>query len=161
MPTGKRTTWPLGCERIRPPRGRCLVTHTTQHQSMQRRDARSSAYNALQRQVRLRAALSNTVQRRMEKRTATRVRLELSSLGEPPVREISLTENVSLHGICALTRNRWLPDNTALVVFLDEDVAVHARIAYCNALGNAFSVGLQFSTPIDLWISPQEPGHLR
>ena len=97
------------------------------------------------------------MQRRIEKRTSAGVRLELSSLGEPPVRETTHTENVSLHGACALTRNRWLPDNTALIVFLDEDVAVHARIAYCNPLGNAFAVGLQFSTAIDLWISSDSP----
>jgi len=70
---------------------------------------------------------------------------------------LGLAQRMANRSVRALTRNRWLPDNTALIVFLDEDVGVHARIVYCNPLHNAFAVGLQFSTAIDLWISPNSP----
>jgi PilZ domain len=103
---------------------------------------------------RIRDALRKTGQRRLETRTSARVRLELSSLDEHSIHEIILTENVSHHGACAVTKTRWPPNNSALVRFLVEDVSVRARIAYCNPLGDTFAVGLQFSTAIDPWTVP-------
>jgi hypothetical protein len=99
-----------------------------------------------------RVGLTIPEQRRHETRTAARVTLELSSLSGLSVREMTLTENVSHHGACALTRNSWIPGNMALVTFLYEEVSVRARVAYCNPSGDAFAIGLQFATAIDLWI---------
>ena len=101
----------------------------------------------------IRDALRKTAQRRLERRTAARVSVELSSLSEPRIREITLTRNVSRHGACVLTKNCWLPNSRAGVRFLYEDVSVRARIAYCKPWGRVFVIGLQFSTAIDPWIT--------
>jgi hypothetical protein len=103
---------------------------------------------------RIRDALRNRGYQRMEARAWASVQVELSSLDKPPTREMTLTRNVSHHGVCALTKNRWLPNSKALVRFLPVDVSVHARIAYCNGSSDLFVVGLQFSTAIDPWMPP-------
>ena len=97
---------------------------------------------------RLRDVLGKTPQRRLEARTSARVDIELSSLEEPTVREIAFTKNVSLHGVCAVTKNRWVPNNTVQIRFWREDIRARARIAYCKPLYGAFVIGLHFSTPI-------------
>jgi hypothetical protein len=93
-------------------------------------------------------------QHRTEPRTWAAVEVELSALRGAPVREKTVTENVSHYGACALTRNSWEPNNVAVVRFLYEGVSLHARVAYCHPTGGAFAVGLQFSTAIDLWMPP-------
>jgi len=94
--------------------------------------------------------LEKTPQRRREARTVTRVDVELSSVDEPSIREIAFTKNVSHHGACAVTKNRWVPNNTVEVRFWRESIRADARIAYCKPLYGAFTIGLQFSKPIHL-----------
>ena len=94
--------------------------------------------------------LKKPPQRRRERRTSTWVDVELSSLDEPSVREIAFTKNVSHHGACAVTKNRWVPNNTVEVRFWRESIRADARIAYCKPLYGAFTIGLQFSKPIHL-----------
>ena len=96
----------------------------------------------------LRYALRRTPRRRLEPRTSTRVRLELSSLDGPSIHEITFTKNVSHHGACALSKNRWVPNNTVQVRFADRAASSRARIAYCNPFHDVFVIGLQFSTAI-------------
>ena len=91
---------------------------------------------------------------RTEPRTWAQVAVELSTLKGADIHETTVTENVSHYGACALTKNRWVPDAIARVRFLYEGVSVQARVAYCHPSGEAFAVGLQFSTAIDLWIPP-------
>jgi hypothetical protein len=92
------------------------------------------------------------MQHRLEPRTWASIALELSTLRVPVLREKVMTENISHHGVCARTRNPWAPNNVARVTFLHDQVSVRARVAYCNPSGDAFAVGLQFSTAIDVWI---------
>jgi PilZ domain len=92
--------------------------------------------------------------RRTEIRTRARVRVEVSRLAGPPVRETAATENVSHHGLRVRTTYDWTPGNMAMVRFLYEDVSVRARIVYCDPLADSFAVGLQFATAIDLWLPP-------
>lgn len=91
---------------------------------------------------------------RLEPRTWAAVTLELSTLKDPPIRETTVTENVSHFGACAVTKNRWTPNHLALVRFSPDEVPLRARIAYCNPLGRQFLVGLQFAVAIDGWIPP-------
>jgi hypothetical protein len=81
-------------------------------------------------------------------RISTRVRVKLASLDKPSLREITLTRNVSSHGACAFTENRWVPNNRVEITFLNGKVRTLARIAYCKPFCSAFIVGLQFSTSI-------------
>jgi hypothetical protein len=94
----------------------------------------------------IREALRRSEQRRMERRTPARVPLELSSLGEPSIQEITCTENVSSHGARVVTRSSWRLDEGVLVTFLRGDLRIRARIAYLKPSTGAFVVGLQFST---------------
>ena len=97
----------------------------------------------------LREALTKTPKPRFETRTPARFTLDLCSLDGPSNHEVALTKNVSHHGVCALTKKRWVPQNNVQVTFY-EDMRASARVVYCKRLGSAFIVGLQFSTPINL-----------
>jgi PilZ domain len=100
----------------------------------------------------LRDALTKTPQPRLETRAPARLTLGLSSLEGPSIHEVAFTKNVSHHGLCALTKKRWVPQNNVQVTFY-EDMRAPARVVYCKRLGDAFMVGLQFSTPINLTYS--------
>jgi PilZ domain len=97
---------------------------------------------------RLREVLGKTPQRRLEVRTSARADVELYRLEEPTVREIAFTKNISHHGVCAVTKNRWVPNNAVQVRFWREDIRARARIVYCKPLYGAFIMGLHFSRPI-------------
>jgi cell division septation protein DedD len=94
----------------------------------------------------IRKALKRSEQRRMERRTPARVPLELSSLGEPSIQEITCTENVSSHGARVVTRSSWRLGDGVSVKFLRGDLRTRARIVYLKPSTGAFVVGLQFST---------------
>ena len=100
------------------------------------------------------AALRKLEQRRMEARIPTRVELELSGPDEPPVYEITFTENVSRHGARVLAKRRWSPNDSVLVKLPQEFLPSRARITYCQPLkGDEFAMGLQFSSVVYDWIS--------
>jgi len=109
---------------------------------------------------RIRDAFRASGQQKPDKRTSTRkaarVKLELSSLDESPISEITVTENVSHHGARVLTKNRWEPFENVQVTFLAESALAQARIAYCNPSGDEFATGLQFSLAISPWIRPRK-----
>jgi PilZ domain len=101
----------------------------------------------------IRAALRKLKQYRMEARIPTTVGLELSGLEEPPIYEITLTENVSRHGARVVTKRPWRPNDSVLVKLPQECLPSHARITYCQPLkGDEFALGLQFSIPVYSWI---------
>lgn len=100
----------------------------------------------------IRDALKRTPQPRLETRAPARLELELSSLDEPSIHEVAFTKNVSHRGVCALTKNRWAPQDNVQLTF-HEDMRAPARVVYCKRLGDAFMVGLQFATPINLTYS--------
>ena len=100
----------------------------------------------------IRAALRKLKQYRMEARIPTTVGLELSGLEEPPIYEITLTENVSRHGARVVTKRPWRPNDSVLVKLPQECLPSHARITYCQPLkGDEFALGLQFSLPVYSW----------
>ncbi len=90
-------------------------------------------------------------ERRRERRTPAKVGLELSSLDESLTHEMALTENVSRQGARVVTKKRWRTSHPVLVRSLRGDEHSRARIAYCEALpGDAFAIGLQFSSAVDM-----------
>jgi len=100
------------------------------------------------------AALRKREEQRMEARIPTRVELELSGPDEPPVYEITFTENVSRHGARVLAKRRWSPNDSVLVKLPQEFLPSRARITYCQPLkGDEFAMGLQFSLVVYDWIS--------
>ena len=102
---------------------------------------------------RILAALRKPEQQRMEARIPTRVGLELSGPDEPPIYEITFTENVSRHGARVLTKRRWSPNDSVLVKLPQERRPSRARITYCQPLkGDEFAMGLQFPLVVYDWI---------
>jgi len=96
------------------------------------------------------AALRKPEEHRTEARIPTRVGLELSGPDEPLIHEITLTENVSLHGAREVTKRRWSPNDSVLVKLPEE--CLPARITYCQpSKGDEFAMGLQFSLVIYDW----------
>jgi hypothetical protein len=92
-------------------------------------------------------------EKRKEERTPLEVELELSTPHEPPIYQKSPTENTSRHGARIVSRTRWHAHDHALVRLPRGAKPVRARIAYCDALpGDAFAVGLQFSSAVDDWL---------
>ncbi len=90
-------------------------------------------------------------EQRRERRTPAEVGLELSSLDEPFIHEMALTENVSRQGARVVTKKRWRTSDRVLVRLPRGDERSRARIAYCDALpGDAFAIGLQFSSAVDM-----------
>jgi hypothetical protein len=105
------------------------------------------------------AALRKPVEHRMEARIPTRVGLELSAPDEPPIYEITFTENVSFHGARVVTKRRRSPNDSVLVKLPQERLPSHARITYCQSLKeDEFAMGLQFSLVVYYydWIGGSE-----
>ena len=99
------------------------------------------------------AALRKPEEHRTEARIPTRVGLELSGPDEPLIHEITVTENVSLHGARVVTKRRWSPNDSVLVKLPEE--CLPARITYCQpSKGDEFAMGLQFSLVIYDWNRP-------
>ena len=96
-------------------------------------------------------------EKRKEERTPLEVELELSIPREPPIYEKSPTENTSRHGARIVNRTRWHAHDHAVVRLPRRDKPSRARVAYCNAsTGDAFAVGLRFSSPVDWLISESD-----
>jgi PilZ domain-containing protein len=107
-----------------------------------------SMFFIISRREQIRKALR---ERRRERRTPVKVGLELSSLDEPLTHEMALTENVSRQGARVITKKRWRTSYRVLVRLPRRDEQSRARIAYCDALpGDAFAIGLQFSSAVDM-----------
>jgi len=99
------------------------------------------------------AALRKPEEQRMEARIPTNVGLELSGPHQPPIYEISFTENVSRHGVRVLAKRRWSPNDSVLVKLPQESLPFRAQITYCQPLkGDEFAMGLQFSLLVYDWI---------
>ena len=105
------------------------------------------------------AALRKAEEHRTEARIPTRVGLELSAPDEPPIYEITFTENVSFHGARVVTKRRRSPNDSVLVKLPQERLPSHARITYCESLKeDEFAMGLQFSLVVYYydWIGGSE-----
>ena len=80
---------------------------------------------------------------RSEKRTPVELAVVLSRSNEKPFREKALTENVSSHGLRAITKQMWRPGTRVMASFNGEAVPGPARVVYCQRLANKkFAVGL-------------------
>lgn len=107
---------------------------------------------------RILAALKRPEEHRLEIRVQAKVGLELSGPDEPPIHEITYTENVSPHGARVLTKRSWNPNDSVLVKLPEESSPFSARITYCQAFGgDEFATGLQFSFLVYEWIGTSDP----
>lgn len=92
---------------------------------------------------------------RSERRIAKTLRVEVSPLYDPSLKERALTENVSAHGIRVVLQRMLPPFEEALVNSPNEGVRTPARVVYCQRVGeDKFAIGLELSTRVDSWSRP-------
>jgi hypothetical protein len=69
---------------------------------------------------------------------------ELSDADKSVPKEMTFTENVSLHGARVTTLRRWLPDTHVLVTFLWDGLRSEGRVVYCQRKGSGtFAIGIE------------------
>jgi len=92
---------------------------------------------------------------RSEKRIAKTVRVEVCPLDDPSLKERTVTENVSAHGVRVFVRHNLQPLQQAVVASPNEGVRASARVVYCQRVGEKrFAVGLELSARVDSWSRP-------
>lgn len=86
---------------------------------------------------------------RSEKRTPIELAVVLCGVSERPFEERTHTENVSSHGVRAITKRRWLVGDQLQVSFTEGIAPEPARVTYCQRLSNeSFAVGLALSATL-------------
>jgi len=91
---------------------------------------------------------------RSEKRIPKTVSLEVYPVDDPTLKEKTLTENVSAHGVRVLAQRSLRPRQETLVVSQNEGVWSRAKVVYCQrAAENRFAVGLELFASVE-WASP-------
>jgi hypothetical protein len=92
---------------------------------------------------------------RSERRIAKTVRVEVCPLNDPVLKEKTITENVSAHGIRVLLQCKLQPLQEAVVTSSMEGIQTPARVVYCQRVGeNKFAIGLELSARVDSWSKP-------
>jgi len=92
---------------------------------------------------------------RIEKRRPTSVPVYLASLENPRASERTLTENVSPHGACVISKRSWRPGEGSLITALAGGFAQVARVIYClQRAGNRFCLGIEFPDRAVKWDEP-------
>ena len=88
---------------------------------------------------------------RIEKRNPMAVPVYIEPLAERRAAERTVAADVSGHGAQVVTRHPLHPGEQILVVPLNGEFELSARVVYCRALANgSFCVGLQFGgRPVD------------
>jgi hypothetical protein len=89
---------------------------------------------------------------RSERRILKTVRVEVCLADNPTLKERTLTENMSAHGVRVLMQRSWRPRQETLVISQNEGVWSRAKVVYCQRVAeNRFAVGLELSTRVEPW----------
>ena len=95
---------------------------------------------------------------RIEKRLPTSVPVYLASLGEPRARERTLTENVSPHGACVISKRSWKSGEMSLITLLAGGFQQVASVIYClPKAGDRFCLGVEFPDRTVKWDAHSSP----
>jgi hypothetical protein len=92
---------------------------------------------------------------RIEKRLPTSVPVYLGSLEDPRTPERTLTENVSPHGACVLSKRSWQPGEESLITPLEGECPQVGRVIYCLPKErDRFCLGIEFLDRAVNWGDP-------
>ena len=92
---------------------------------------------------------------RSERRIPKSVTVEVCLADNLTLKERTLTENVSAHGVRILTQRSMRPKQQAMIISLNDGVWSRAKVVYCQrAAENRFAVGLELSASVESWASP-------
>lgn len=66
--------------------------------------------------------------------------------------ELTFTDNISAHGACVVSAQRWKPGEIAEVTSLNDKIMLVGKVTHCQKRGDArYSVGLNFSDREVTW----------
>jgi len=83
---------------------------------------------------------------RSERRNPRILAAEVSLPEESVPKEMTVTENVSLHGARVTVARPWRPGTRVLVAFLWDGVRSEGRVAYCHRKeSGGFAIGVELS----------------
>jgi len=92
---------------------------------------------------------------RSEKRIFRTLSVEVYPVDAPGLKERTVTENVSAHGVRILMQRSLRPKQQVAVISADEGVWSRANVVYCQrAAENRFAVGLEMFGSVESWASP-------
>jgi len=83
----------------------------------------------------------------MEKRVPIAIVVHLAHAEEQATEkaELTFTDNISAHGACVVSAQRWKPGEMAEVTSLNDKIMLVGRVTYCKKRGDdRFDVGLNF-----------------
>src|SRR5438445_13524191 len=99
---------------------------------------------------------------RIQKRIPASVALQVSSATQPFITELAFAENISLHGVRALTERAWKPGERVIVKSYHGSIQSGAKVIYCYRLAETrYAVGFELRSAVGTWVdvpqSPQSP----
>ena len=95
---------------------------------------------------------------RIQKRTPATVAIQVSSATQPFITELAFTENVSLHGVRAVTARAWNPGERVLLKSYHGSIQSWAKVIYCQELAEArYAVGLELHSAVGTWLDLSQP----
>lgn len=83
----------------------------------------------------------------MEKRIPIAIVVHLARPADPTAgrTELTFTDNISAHGACVVSSQRWKPSELAEVTSLNDKIMLVGKVTYCKKRGaDRFDVGLNF-----------------
>ena len=99
--------------------------------------------------------------KRIQKRTPASVALQITSARQPFITELAFTENVSLHGVRAVTERAWKPGERVIVQSFHGSIRSRARVIYCHHLAEArYAVGLELLSAVGSWADTSQPSRV-
>lgn len=95
---------------------------------------------------------------RSEKRVGLRLPVRLMSRRELRPPDKVFTRNVSPHGLCVVTDQRWQPAELFVITLPSNGFLVPAQVVYCQPLGEGlFCVGMKIpGRPVNWQIGPSD-----
>jgi hypothetical protein len=95
---------------------------------------------------------------RKQPRTPERLLVQISSVHDPRLAELTSVENVSSHGVRVTAERPWELGAQVAMKSATGELMARARVAYCQAIGpRAFAVGLDLLTQTSAWDSRRSP----
>jgi hypothetical protein len=89
---------------------------------------------------------------RSERRIPKTVSVEVCLVDDPTLKERTLTENVSAHGVRVVMQRCLRPKQQAVITSANEGVWSRAKVVYSQRVAeSSFAVGLELSARVELW----------
>ena len=76
---------------------------------------------------------------------------------QPFITELAFTENVSFHGVRAVTERAWKPGERVIEQSYHGSIRSRAKVIYCHPLAKSrYAVGLELHSAVGTWVDVSE-----